>query len=42
VDEGRFDRLRLFTWKDCALETLIAYREATKPAAEVMKLARRI
>jgi glycosyltransferase involved in cell wall biosynthesis len=35
-------RAREFTWKECARKTLIAYREATKPAAEVPKLARRI
>jgi len=35
-------RAREFTWKECARKTLIAYREATKPAPETPKLARRI
>jgi len=35
-------RAREFTWKECARKTLIAYREATKPATAVPKLARRI
>jgi glycosyltransferase involved in cell wall biosynthesis len=35
-------RAREFTWKECARRTLIAYREATKPAAESVKLTRTI
>lgn len=35
-------RAREFTWKECARKTLIAYREATKPATAEPKLARRI
>jgi len=35
-------RAREFTWKECARKTLLAYREATKPASEVPKLTRTI
>lgn len=35
-------RSREFTWKECARKTLIAYREATKPASASVKLTRTI
>jgi len=35
-------RAREFTWKECARKTLLAYREATKPAAEDVRLRRTI
>ena len=35
-------RAREFTWKECARKTLLAYREATKPASAEMKLKRTI
>ncbi|MFN0008138.1 MAG: glycosyltransferase family 4 protein [Planctomycetota bacterium] len=41
AEKGR-RRAREFTWKECARKTLIAYREATNPASETPKLARRI
>lgn len=35
-------RAREFTWKECARKTLIAYREATKPATAEVKLTQTI
>jgi glycosyltransferase involved in cell wall biosynthesis len=35
-------RSREFTWKECARRTLLAYREATKPASKDPKLTRTI